>query len=143
MRIPFISLIAAGALTLGGCAYGDYGGVGFGLGYGGGYGGYGGYYDSPYYGYGYNNGWYGSPYFGWYDDYYYPGTGIYVYDRSRTRHRWSDRQRNYWTSRQQTYVQRSGNQGFRDNWSAFPSRAHTRVVNGVPTATWHDSQRNH
>jgi hypothetical protein len=65
MRIPYISLIAAGALTLGGCAYGD---LGYGVGYGGGYG-YGGYgynsydYASPYYG------GYGSPYYGWYDDY--------------------------------------------------------------------------
>jgi hypothetical protein len=61
MRIPFISLLAAGALALGGCAYGD-------LGYGGGYGGYGGY--GPYGGYGhggspnshgYSNGYY-TPY---------------------------------------------------------------------------------
>jgi len=57
MRIPYISLIAAGALTLGGCAYGDLGyGVGYG-GYGGyGYGGYGYDYASPYYGA------YGAPY---------------------------------------------------------------------------------
>jgi len=54
MRIPYISLIAAGALTLGGCAYGD---LGYGFGYGGGYGynGYGYDYASPYYG------GYGSP----------------------------------------------------------------------------------
>ena len=47
IRLPFISLLAAGALALGGCAYGD-------LGYGAGYG-YGGYYGS-YYG--------GGPYYG-------------------------------------------------------------------------------
>jgi hypothetical protein len=133
MRIPFISLIAAGALTLGGCAYGDFGGVAFGLGYGGGYGGYGGYYDSPYYGspyYGYGNSWYGSPYFGWYDDYYYPGTGIYVYDRSRTRHVWNDRQRSYWTSRQQTYVTKSGDRNFRDNWTGFRRDSGTTSTSG-------------
>ena len=99
MRIPFISLIAAGALALGGCAYGD---MVYGLGYGGGYGltatmaalitapamatasaGYGGY--GPYYG-GYGGyGGYGRRY-GWYDDYYYPGTGIYVYDSYRRPH---------------------------------------------------------
>src|SRR4051794_19873007 len=94
MRIPFISLLSASALALGRCAYGDlglgmgYGDYGYGSpyysgGYGGyygaGYGGYGGYgYGSPYYG-GYG---YGSPY-GWYDNYYYPGTGIYVYDSYR------------------------------------------------------------
>ena len=47
MRIPYISLVAAGALALGGCAYD---GLGLGLGYG-----------SPYYGSGYG---YGSPYYG-------------------------------------------------------------------------------
>ncbi len=92
MRIPMISLMAAGALALGGCTdmYG-YNGLGVGVGYGGGYGGYGGGYGSygygspygGYYGssygypsYGYGSGYgYGSPYYGWYDNYYYPGTG--------------------------------------------------------------------
>ena len=65
MRIPYISLLAAGALALGGCAYGDFG-YGGGLGYGGyygnyGYGGYGGYgYGGPYYGLGYGGGYYGG-----------------------------------------------------------------------------------
>ena len=48
MRIPFISLITAGSLALGGCAYGD---LGLGLGYGNGY-----------YGNGYYGGAYGRPY---------------------------------------------------------------------------------
>ena len=56
MRIPFITLIAGGALALGGCAYGD---LGMGLGYGGGYSPYG--YGSSYYGSSYG---YGSPYYG-------------------------------------------------------------------------------
>jgi len=58
MRIPYISLLAAGALALGGCAYDNYGygygpysglsvGVGYGSGYYGGYGGYGGYHSGP------------------------------------------------------------------------------------------------
>ena len=51
MRIPYISLLAAGALALGGCAYGDYGMGG-----------------SPYYsssyGYGYDSGYGYSPYYG-------------------------------------------------------------------------------
>jgi len=144
MRIPYFSLIAAGSLALGGCAYGNYGGLGFGVGYGGGYGSYG--YASPYYGgYGYNDAYYGSfgaPYYGWYDNYYYPGTGMYVYDSYRRPHVWSDRQRSYWTSRQQSVSSKTGTQSLSTNWSAFPSRAHTKVVNGVPTATWHDSQRN-
>lgn len=116
MRIPYISLIAAGALTLGGCAYGD---LGYGIGYGGGYGsyGYGGYgydYASPYYG------GYGSPYFGWYDDFYYPGTGYYVYDSYRRPHVWNSRQRSYWMSHQT-----SGTTTKSANWTGFSRRSTT------------------
>ena len=116
MRIPFISLIAAGSLALGGCAYGDLG-YGVGLGYGGGYGGYyGDYgygYGSPYYGYGYGSPYYGAGLgYGWYDNYYYPGTGYYVYDTYRRPHRWSDRQRDYWSSHRQSTNQAA-------NWSRF------------------------
>ncbi|MET0372522.1 MAG: hypothetical protein ABW039_14250 [Sphingobium sp.] len=85
----------AGALALGGCAYDDgygYGGVSVGTGYyaGGGY--YDDYYGSPY-GYG------PSGYTGWYDGYYYPGSGYYVYDRGGRRQRWNDGQRRYWEGR--------------------------------------------
>jgi hypothetical protein len=81
----------AGALALAGCAYDDgygYGGVSVGSGY---YGG--GYYD-PYYSSGYYPGGYG-----WYDGFYYPGNGYYVYDRGGRRHRWNDGQRRYWEGR--------------------------------------------
>jgi hypothetical protein len=125
MRIPFISLAAASALALGGCAYG---GLDVGLGYGGGYGdyGYGGYgYGSPYYGYGYGPyggygaypGYYGG--FGWYDDYYYPGTGTYVYDSYRKPHAWSSRQRTYWMSHQSSGTTKSA------NWTGFSHRSTT------------------
>ena len=83
-----------------------------GLGYGGGYGGYG--YGSPYYGYGYGSPYYGGGYgygagygsyygssfgspFGWYDNYYYPGSGYYVYDTYRRPHVMTTTQRTYWT----------------------------------------------
>lgn len=141
MRVPFISLIAAGSLALGGCAYDGLGlGVGYGSDYGYGYGspyyGYG--YGSPYYGYGsrnamyrgygygYDDPWYGgvgySP-FGWYDNYYYPGTGYYVYDSYRRPHMWTDRQRSYWTSRQQV-VKSTSRQSVaaKPNWSGFNRR---------------------
>lgn len=52
----------------------------------------------PYYG-----GYRGDPYWGWYGDYYYPGTGYYVYDRYNRRHRWDDRQRGYWEGRSRTW----------------------------------------
>ena len=109
MRIPYISIMAAGALALGGCAYGDYG---YGMGYGGYYGDYG--YGAPYYGYGY-----GYEPFGWYDDFYYPGVGVFVFDRDRHRHRWNGDQQRYWTSRQTQWQSRSGASVTRENWSGF------------------------
>ena len=134
MRIPFITTLAGAALALGGCAYGD---LGMGLGYGGGYGssGYG---YSPYYGasygpyasIGYGSGYgYGSPYYGWYDGFYYPGTGYYVYDTYRRPRVWSDAQRVYWTQRvaavpttQRTTIQ--------PNWNDFnrPRTTRTRAT---------------
>ena len=79
------------------------------------------YYDDGY-GYGYNRvavsyGNYHRPYYGWYDNYYYPGTGYYLYDRYGSRHRWNDRYRNYWESRRP-----SGR--YRDNWDGY--QAHRR-----------------
>ena len=54
MRIPYISMLAAGALALSGCAYGS-------LGYGGGYGPYSSYgYGGPTLSVGYSSGYYGG-----------------------------------------------------------------------------------
>ena len=150
MRIPYISLLAAGALALGGCAYGD---LGLGMGYGSPYGGYG--YGSPYGGYGYGNPYYGSsisigygssyggyypysryggyggygsyggygygsPYYGWYDNYYYPGTGYYVYDSYRRPHVMSTTQRQYWTTRSPSLrTTTSTRTRVQPNWSGF------------------------
>jgi hypothetical protein len=117
MRIPMISLAVVGAVALGGCAYG-YGDYGYG--YGGGYGDY----DYSPYGYGLGG------YYGWYDNFYYPGTGIYVYDVHRRRHTWNDRQRSYWNGRRDNVV-RTTSVGarpvMRENWSGFrqrPGRRH-------------------
>ncbi|WP_448663583.1 hypothetical protein ACG3SL_02605 [Sphingomonas sp. CJ20] len=73
------------------------------------------------YGYGgvrtsYNAAW-GDPYWGWYGDYYYPGTGVYVYDRQRHRHRWNDGQRGYWEGRRSGW--RGDRRGWRSNWRDF------------------------
>lgn len=63
---------------------------------------------------------YGGPYgytpgyYGWYNDYYYPGTGAYVYDRARRPYRWNDDQRRYWQSRPGY-----GNRQVRQNWQEF------------------------
>ncbi|WP_019832644.1 hypothetical protein [Sphingomonas sp. PR090111-T3T-6A] len=76
--LPLLAL--AGALALSGCVDDGYGGYGA---YGGGYYGdvYGGYDDYAAYG--------GWPAYGWYDGFYYPGTGFYVYDRGGHRRHWN------------------------------------------------------
>ena len=107
MRVPKFRLAAlafVSSIALGGCAYdmygddygygyGPYGGLGVGIGYGSGY--YGGYGYGPY-GYGYGPYGYGYDPFGWYGGYYYPGSGIYVYDRDRHRREMTDDERRHW-----------------------------------------------
>lgn len=61
---------------------------------------------------------YGDPYWGWYGDYYYPGTGFYVYDRNHHRSRWTDAQRGYWEGRRSNW--RGGRA--RSNWDGFRRR---------------------
>ena len=110
-RIRAAALTVVASIGLSACTtpYG-YGGVG--VGYGSGY--------DPYYGY--------EPYWGWYDGYYYPGTGYYVYDRYRRAYPWSDHHRHHWEERReramstkefrrQMEAQRS--QQEQQNWSAF------------------------
>ncbi|WP_431358082.1 hypothetical protein [Sphingomonas anseongensis] len=141
-----LAILLAGAVALGGCAYGyggygsPYSGLSVGVGYGSGYGGYGGY-DSYYGGYpysGYGGYGYGAPYYGWYDNYYYPGSGYYVYDSYRRPHVWSDSQRRYWSSRRDRALDTTRNHRsttrdrsstttskqtvLRENWSGFERR---------------------
>lgn len=110
------ALAAAGlSIGLGGCM-GDYGygGVGYASDYYDGYGGGYGYGPSLAYG-GYGGG-YGG-YGGWYNDFYYPGAGIYVFDRSGRRSRWNDGQRRYWEGRRGNWQgQRGPGQGQRAEW---------------------------
>src|SRR3546814_11108639 len=77
-RIRTALLAVAAAFSVSACGYYDDYGYGYGGGLSVGYNSAG-YYD-PYYGYGYGG--YGWPsYYGWYNDFYYPGTGFYIYDR--------------------------------------------------------------
>ena len=65
---------------------------------------------------------YGYDPFGWYGDYYYPGVGIYVYDRHHSRHVWNDTQRRYWENRRSHWRDHSGSTGASvttQNWSGF------------------------
>ncbi|NRD89894.1 hypothetical protein C8024_11180 [Sphingopyxis sp. BSNA05] len=98
------SAVAAGALlSLGGCMYG--GGA-----YGDGYVNGRGYDCDPYapfddyyacdYGYGFANIGYGG---GWYDQYYYPGYGIYIFDRGGRRLAMRDNHRRYWARQRAAY----------------------------------------
>ncbi len=121
-----------------GSPYG-YAGYGSPYGYGGGYGGgYG--YDpfnryNPYY----RSGYYGSP-FGWYDGFYYPGTGHYVYDRERKRRPLTEQLRKIWMQRAAEAAaatarngQASGSAGTRStariapNWSEFNREGEARA----------------
>lgn len=143
-KLGVAALALIGTVSLGGCAedmygpygygggYAPYGGVSVGVGYGGGYG-YG--YGAPY-GYG---GYYGEP-FGWYDDFYYPGTGIYVYDSYRRPRMWNDNERRYWSQRSGGWSHNggghsggwshngtattNGNRPAQQNWSGFNRRPH-------------------
>lgn len=58
----------------------------------------------------------GNPYWGWNDNFYYPGTGRYVYDNQRRRHRWNNVQRGYWESRRSNW---RGDRRMRSNWRDF------------------------
>ena len=84
----------------------------------------------PYGGYGAYPGYYGGLGYGWYDNYYYPGTGIYVYDSYRRPHMWNDRQRSYW-SNHRTYLCHADT----TNWSGFRTRSTSASLNRT-----HDSR---
>lgn len=105
--------VAALGSTLGLSACAD------GYGYGGGYGGVNvGYANAawdPYYG-----GYAGNPYWGWNDNFYYPGTGYYVFDRSNRRYRWNAQQRGYWQGRAQGW--RSARREIRPMWRDYGVR---------------------
>lgn len=120
--IGFVGVLIGIGIGVLGCIDGyGYGGVGvgyvsdfYGYGYGDGYyggGGYGvvGYYD----GYGYGGGYGGlGGLFGWYGDYYYFGSGIYVYDCDCWLYWWNDGQCCYWEGC-------CGNGCFGINWGGF------------------------
>lgn len=77
MRSRFAILLGMAGLSLGACATDSaYGGPLVGYGYG-----------TPY-SCGYSNA-YASPSCGWYGNYFYPGSGLYSYDRGHNRHVWN------------------------------------------------------
>lgn len=106
---PKIALAAVALLSIGGLsACSD----GYGYGYGGVASGYGAGPWDPYYG-----GYRADPYWGWNNDFYYPGTGIYVYDRQNVRRRWNNQQRGYWLGRGRVW--RGDNRQIRPVWRDY------------------------
>jgi hypothetical protein len=89
-----IALLAAAGLSLGACAAnGVYAGGDAGLAYNDGL-----YDPAACWNTGFLNYGFSSPYCGWYDGYFYPGSGNYVYDRYRNRHAWTGPQQQHWTT---------------------------------------------
>lgn len=136
MRVPQLRLAALALVSgmgLSGCAsdmYGSpygYGGVDYGYNYG--YPGYGYGYSPNYgsgYGYGYGYGYGAYDPFGWYGDFYYPGVGIYVYDRHRNRHVWNNDQQRYWADRRSQWQGRGGTVNNTENWSGWNHQRQNR-----------------
>ena len=62
-------------------------------------------------------------YFGWYNNYYYPGTGYYVYDTYRRPHVMTTTQRQYWSSRSPALRTTTRTVRVQPNWSGFNRRA--------------------
>ena len=120
MKLRMIALGAASLVALTGCVDDGYGYSGVSVGYGSP-----GYYGQGYYSDFYDGG-YGSPYYGWYNGYYYPGSGYYVYDRDRRPMRWNDSQRRYWQNR--GYGWRG--QDRRDEWRGFQRGPQARGGDG-------------
>jgi hypothetical protein len=116
-RLRSALLLLAAGLGLTACShYGGYGYGGLSVGYGGGY--CDPYYDDCYRGYGGYGGYY-DPWYGWYGDYYYPGIGIYVFDRWGRRHRWSDDHRRYWEGRRGRWRDRDWNDRRWERWDGY------------------------
>ncbi|MDQ2879366.1 MAG: hypothetical protein M3R41_09870 [Pseudomonadota bacterium] len=124
--MPAFRLLAAGALVASGLALNACVDDGYGGGVGVGYNSW-----DPYYG-----GFRADPYWGWYGDYYYPGTGYYVYDRDHRRHRWNDDQRGHWGGRGQAWHGRQ----MRPMWRDFRGNG---APQGNPGGAGHGHQRHH
>lgn len=79
--------------------------------------------DRPRFASGYG-GWAAGPgAFGWYDGFYYPGSGVFVYDQHRRPFRWNPAQQRYWQNR--AFAGRGGREfredrrEVRENWRDF------------------------
>ena len=92
------ALIAVAGLSLGACASYGPGGYGYSR-----------------VGVSIGSGYYSDPYYGWYDGFYYPGSGYYVWDRYGYRHPWTARHQRYWMARR-------ADRHWGHNWSGYRYR---------------------
>ena len=134
-----IAALATAGIGLSGCTYD------LGLGYasdGYGYGGGSGYYDcdpySPfdnYYdcdnGYGFSNIGYGG---GWYDNYWYPGYGLFLFDNGGRRYAMRDNHRRYWGERRHSWYRE--NRGRRDGHGGRGRGRGYSDNNGLDPVAW-------
>lgn len=100
------------------------------------YGGYDSYYDCDY-GYGFNNIGYSG---GWYDNFYYPGYGLYLFDNYGRRHDMDDRHRRYWSGRRHDWKRQHGDkdgQGHGGNWNGNGNHG-----NGNGNGSWNQNGGN-
>ena len=123
-RIRTALVVLAASAGLGACTnFGPFGGLGVGVGSGnGGYG-----YDSYGYGYGSPYGSYNNRYptYGWYDGYYYPGRGYWVYDPDGQPRPISDKQKSYWANMLAKVREARGITATvetKENWSGFSTQ---------------------
>lgn len=134
-----VAVLAGAGLSVSGC-YGD-----FGLGYASD--GYSSAYDcdpySPYdryydcdYGYGFSNIGYGG---GWFDNYYYPGYGVFLFDTYGRRYNMRDNHRHYWAGRRHDwYRSYHDGRGRRDgNRNDYTGRDGNRGQIGWPEKDGH------
>jgi hypothetical protein len=118
IKIAIAGAALAAGFGLSGCVDDGYGYGGVGVGYDAAY--------DPYYG-----GFSADPYWGWEGDYYYPGSGYYVYDRDYRRHRWTGAQQHYWQGRGQAWHGRQTRPMWRDYGSHATPSAAARAPGGA------------
>jgi hypothetical protein len=114
-RLRSALILLAATVGLGACGYGQgYGHSRVSLGYSSGY--CDPFYDDCHRGFGRRA---FDPWYGWYDDHFYPGVGIFVFDRWGRRHHWRDHHRRFWFDRRRHWGNRDWNDRRWENWRGF------------------------
>ena len=108
--------------------------------------GYGSYGYDPYYSSGYGSAYGYNPY-GWYNGYYYPGSGYWVYDPDRNRRELTPAERAYWRERIRRHYEELRNKGtttttaVKENWTGFRRPTATTGTTGATGTEQHIQSR--